>query len=159
MASFKSIQRDYRKISSPPTPNVEGPIEREIFGVKSYSCPNKMEIKKIIPGMEGEETTLVCNRGSLHGVSKGSIYCLVPSYEDIPSKGENWKKKTFFDQNHRSGCFGIWSNADIEKISQGFKKSSPGAIFKKHFWTQRHRQKNRRLGKPWKSHTIMEIFG
>lgn len=88
---FKRLQNIYKtdvvpyfenKGESAPSPTIEGDISRILFGRKAIKGPKYAKVTEIFQ----EENKVLLDNGLFLDITLGSIFCLVPSIEDILSK-------------------------------------------------------------------------
>ena len=60
-------------------PEIEGPLDRKIFGTKALGVPLHAKVINVFPSKKA----FVLNRGFLSGIRKGSIFCLIEGVDDI----------------------------------------------------------------------------
>jgi hypothetical protein len=81
--AFQKIQEYYQKLPQSPMPSLEGEMKTEVFGLKSRPLPKTIKVE-----FPPEDGRVKLSGGSLAGITKNSLFCLVPNAEKIPSSGE-----------------------------------------------------------------------
>ncbi len=80
---FQKIKEEYQRAPNSPSPSLEGDDLSEVLGIKSLSLPKTCKVQEIFI----EDERIILDGGTLRDINKGSVFCLVPSAEKIPTKG------------------------------------------------------------------------
>lgn len=80
---FKNIETFYANLPQAPLPSLEGDSSKLIFGVKARFLPKVCRVLTV----DTEQKTVNLDGGILRGITRGSLFCLVPQAEKIATQG------------------------------------------------------------------------